>query len=308
VTDLSTQGVTVSLPPGFEGRAIRRPRIVADPMPQSVPGPATAKAATDDTLTILHAATVALPAEIGDFGSNVVDVLGTDDVFVSVFEFDRRAANTALFATQGVPTTVPIKAYSPNVLQRWIRGQSGAQQFFSVSDRAFCLYVVLGSDAKRNALAPKVDALLKTLRIETTDATSPSTTPGTVVDVIKAQADLQRFNSLLARTDVATTLAATGPWTVFAPVDASLADIESNTTPLDAAALRHFVAQHAVSGQFDTTALVDGETLTSLADTELVVGRDGQAVTVNGSRVLRPDVTADNGVVHVIETHLELTR
>jgi hypothetical protein len=46
--------------------------------------------------------------------------------------------------------------FSPNAMQRPLKGQSGAQVFFHAEDRAFVLYVVLGSHASR---ASRVDAI-----------------------------------------------------------------------------------------------------------------------------------------------------
>lgn len=111
---------------------------------------------------VLHAATVPLPEGRGDFGGGVTATLGPDDVFLSLFEYDPSAAGTALFATRGRPTPMPPD-FSPNQLQRTIAGQSGRQWFFREGGRAFCLYVVLGSHARRAALVRRVGTLLATL-------------------------------------------------------------------------------------------------------------------------------------------------
>jgi hypothetical protein len=59
-----------------------------------------------------------------------------------------------------------------------IKGQAGAQFFFSDAGRAFCLYVVLGSYARRGALVPKVNAVLAGVRIDSlVPATPPTVTP-----------------------------------------------------------------------------------------------------------------------------------
>ena len=51
------------------------------------------------------------------------------------------------------------------VVQRPLPGQSGAQYFFTEADRAFCLYVVLGSHARRRQLVPEVNLVLSTLSL-----------------------------------------------------------------------------------------------------------------------------------------------
>ena len=140
---LEHDGVVVDLPPGWEARARTQP--------PSEPG------ARGNLL--LHAATVPLPASRGDFGSGVVELLGPDDVFVSLFEYDGRDAGKALFAATGLPVPRPSD-FSPAVLQRTQLGHSGAQFFFAVEGRPFCLHAVLGSHSRRAPGAAKVAALL----------------------------------------------------------------------------------------------------------------------------------------------------
>jgi hypothetical protein len=136
-------GVVVDLPAGWEARARTQP-----PSGPGVRGN-----------LLLHAATVPLPAQRGDFGSGVVELLGPDDVFVSLFEYDERDAGAALFAAVGLPVPRPSD-FSPAVLQRTQLGHSGAQWFFAVQGRAFCLHAVLGSHSRRAPGAARVAALL----------------------------------------------------------------------------------------------------------------------------------------------------
>ena len=140
---LEHAGVVVDLPPGWEARARTQP-----PSEPGRPGN-----------VLLHAATVPLPAQRGDFGSGVVELLGPDDVFVSLFEYDGRDAEQALFASSGLPLPRPSD-FSPAVLQRTQLGHSGAQWFFTVDGRPFCLHAVLGSHSRRAPGAAKVAALL----------------------------------------------------------------------------------------------------------------------------------------------------
>ena len=140
---LAHAGVVVDLPPGWEARARTQP--------PSEPG--------GRGNLLLHAATVPLPAQRGDFGSGVVETLGADDVFVCLFEYDQADSAKALFAAQGLPVPGPAD-FSTAVLQRTQLGHSGAQFFFSVEGRAFCLHAVLGSHSRRAPGAAKVAGLL----------------------------------------------------------------------------------------------------------------------------------------------------
>lgn len=145
---VAAYGMAMDLPDGWEGRLRRR-----------TPEPGATSHA------ILHAASFALPVERGDYGGGAVELMTDDDVFVTVFEHDPAAAGSALFAAQGVPTRLPVDGFSPVALQRVLPGQSGVQRFFSARGRAFCLYVVLGSHARRGVLAPRAEAVVRTLAI-----------------------------------------------------------------------------------------------------------------------------------------------
>ncbi|WP_432540904.1 hypothetical protein [Kineococcus sp. SYSU DK002] len=147
---LDAHGISVDAPRGWEVRITRRAPEGHEPGSHRRP--------------VLHAATVPLPAVRGDFGGGVTGTLTGGDVFVSLFEQDPAAARTALFADEGFP--VPALAdFSPNRLQRSIPGQSGAQWFFHVGDRAFSLYVVLGSHARRAELLGVLVPLLGSVQL-----------------------------------------------------------------------------------------------------------------------------------------------
>jgi hypothetical protein len=84
---------------------------------------------------------------------------------VSLFEFEPEATGTALFSTRGRPRLTPAD-FAPSQMQRTLPGQSGVQHFFSEQGRAFCLYVVLGSHARRAALVRKANEVLDTLVLD----------------------------------------------------------------------------------------------------------------------------------------------
>jgi hypothetical protein len=143
-------GLAVTAPSGWEASIYRR-------------------AATDGGITypVVHAATVALPAVRGDYGGGLVELLGPDDVFVSMLEFGSTAADSALFRSmRAIPGLTP-DAYRPRQLQRTIRGQAGVQRFFTVAGRAFCLYSVIGALANRIPLTDRANQLIGTLRVGT---------------------------------------------------------------------------------------------------------------------------------------------
>jgi hypothetical protein len=177
--DLSGYGITTTLLPGWEGRIMKRaePQVgqANGPSPAFVAPPSNGGTRTGDdtsgssperTYPIVHLATFALPDDRGDFGSGAVELMGTDDLFITLFEYGPESVGQAMFQRQGLPRKLTANDFNPNGLQRTITGQSGAQVFFTEGNRAFCLFVALGSHSNRAALASKANAALATITIQ----------------------------------------------------------------------------------------------------------------------------------------------
>jgi len=145
---LLRHGIQVTPPRGWDARIYLR---------DAGPG--------ERTHPILHAATVRLPGDRNDYGSNVVTALGSDDAFIALLEFDAEAARSNLFAASGLPR-VSARDLRPQTLHRTLPGQSGLQMFFHVKARAFSLYVVVGAHSRRLFTMPRVQQLLGSIRLE----------------------------------------------------------------------------------------------------------------------------------------------
>ena len=159
--ELTGHGLSVDLPSGGDGRIFRRPQ--QGEASTAATGSTAPSGAT--THSVVHLASVALPSTIGDFGSGAVEQLGVRDVLVVLFEYNAASAGTKLFSRRGLPRALEAGAFSPNVLQRRLRGQAGTQVFFIEAGRPFSLYVVLGSYANRTELVPMVNQVLETIRV-----------------------------------------------------------------------------------------------------------------------------------------------
>jgi hypothetical protein len=162
MADLRAHGIGVGLPAGWDGRiSVRR-----DGAPENAISASGTRIAALQSRPVVHVANFGLPNDRGDFGSGAVELMGDGDVFVVIFEHEPEAVNTALFATLGLPRTLPVGAFDPYNCRRGIPGQSAYQEFFQESGRAFCLYVVLGSHAHRHRLVPMVNRVLAGVRLD----------------------------------------------------------------------------------------------------------------------------------------------
>lgn len=145
-------GLEIDLPDTWEARIYRLETLEA-----------TTSGGSDQP--VLHAANFPLPEERGDYGSGAVELMGNTDIFLALLEFEPALAGAALYAPVGMPRALDPESFRTNGMQRWIAGQSAYQAFFNEDDRAFCLYIVLGSHLHRAALVPEVEQVLRAISI-----------------------------------------------------------------------------------------------------------------------------------------------
>ena len=141
-------GLSVAPPTGWEATIYRR---------SALPG--------ERTFPIVHAATVPIPGDRGDYGGGLVELLGPHDVFVSLLEFGPDAAGSALYRPAAAIPVLAPDDFRPRQLQRVVRGQAGAQRFITLNGRAFCLYAVIGSIVNRVPSAERANALIASLQV-----------------------------------------------------------------------------------------------------------------------------------------------
>ena len=134
-------------------------------------------AALGTTYPVAQFGTFPLPDDVGDFGSGAVNLMGTGDVFATLFEYGPESLGTALFARQGRPDMFSPDDFSPVVLRRGLPGQSGTQWFFTEAGRPFSFYAVLGSHSLRDQLVPLVNTLLTSLAVSPAVPDAPATRP-----------------------------------------------------------------------------------------------------------------------------------
>jgi uncharacterized surface protein with fasciclin (FAS1) repeats len=304
MTHLRAHGIAVTTPPGWEGRVYRRPAAGQ----ANAPGAAAAAGAPappgETTNTVVQVATIALPPDAGDFASDAVENLGNNDALVVLFEYDPSSVDQPLFADHGMLRSLQPDDFSPNVLQRTLRGQAGAQMFFQDSGRAFCLYVVLGSFTNRGRLVHAVNDVLASFEI---GSTAPSG-GRSVLDVVGSEGDLTVLADLLASGHAHDLLAGDGPFTLFAPTDDAWAAIDLAALRTDQELLTRTLEHHVVRGRIPFDEFEQRPTLDTVEGHAITVRVTGMRATVEDIAVVRPDLDATNGVVHVITGVLEVPR
>ena len=126
-------------------------------------------------------------------------------------------------------------------------------------------------------------------------------------DIVDTAISAGQFNTLVKAVQEAglvDTLKGAGPFTVFAPTDAAFAKLPAGTleAPLhDKAKLQKILTYHVVAGQVKAADVKPGAVKT-VEGQSLQVRTKGGAVMVNDSKVIKTDIMASNGVIHVIDT------
>lgn len=128
---------------------------------------------------------------------------------------------------------------------------------------------------------------------------------GNIVQVAEANGSFKTLTAALKAAGLDKTLASGGPYTVFAPTDAAFAALPEGTVekllkPENRATLVKILTYHVVSGENLSTSLKSGPVNTlEGAPVRVDVGPNG--VMVNTAKVMKADVKASNGVIHVID-------
>jgi uncharacterized surface protein with fasciclin (FAS1) repeats len=128
-------------------------------------------------------------------------------------------------------------------------------------------------------------------------------------DIVAVASGAGSFNTLVAAVKAAglvETLQGEGPFTVFAPTDEAFAKLPKGTVedllkPENKEKLVSILTYHVVPGKV-RAADVQTMKAKTVNGKELDVKVKSGAVTVDGAKVVKTDVAASNGVIHVIDT------
>jgi len=120
-----------------------------------------------------------------------------------------------------------------------------------------------------------------------------------------ATTDAKTLAAAVKAAGLVETLQGQGPFTVFAPTDEAFAAIQSEVDkllkPESKSKLSKILTYHVVSGKMNAADLKDGQELSTVQGGKLkVTVKDGN-VTVGGAKVTSADISASNGVIHVID-------
>ncbi|ARV57643.1 fasciclin [Nostocales cyanobacterium HT-58-2] len=130
-----------------------------------------------------------------------------------------------------------------------------------------------------------------------------------MADIVDTAVNAGSFSTLVAAVKAAglvDTLKSAGPFTVFAPTDEAFAKLPPGTVDAllqDIPKLKKILTYHVVPGKVTSADVVKLKSAKTVEGSDVNIDASN-GVKLNDSTVTTPDVAADNGVIHVIDTVL----
>jgi uncharacterized surface protein with fasciclin (FAS1) repeats len=128
-----------------------------------------------------------------------------------------------------------------------------------------------------------------------------------IVDTAVAAGSFTTLAKALQAADLVDTLKGKGPFTVFAPTDEAFAKLPKGTLddllkPANKEKLRRILTYHVVPGRVTAAEVVKLKTAKAVSGDTIDIKANGGTVMVDNARVVKTDIAASNGVIHVIDS------
>jgi uncharacterized surface protein with fasciclin (FAS1) repeats len=150
-------------------------------------------------------------------------------------------------------------------------------------------------------------AVLAALAVSIAVLAPAGSAAGRQSNIVQTAAAAGQFKTLIKLAGVAGlagALEGKGPLTVFAPTDAAFAKLPPATVAAlmhNRAKLRAVLLYHVLKGRITAALLVKLHSIKTLNGQSLKVRVKKGVVTVGGVRVIKTNIGASNGVIHVID-------
>ena len=126
-------------------------------------------------------------------------------------------------------------------------------------------------------------------------------------DIVTTAVEAGSFKTLaklLTDAGLVETLKGAGPFTVFAPTDEAFAKVPKATLDAlaaDKAKLKAVLTYHVVAGKVMAADVVKLKEAKTVQGSSVKITVTGGKVTVDAANVVKTDIVASNGVIHVID-------
>lgn len=152
-----------------------------------------------------------------------------------------------------------------------------------------------------------IAGLVAAMAITGAAANMSATADTDIVDTAVAAGSFKTLVKALQAADLVETLKGAGPFTVFAPTDEAFAKLPAGTLaallkPENKQQLQRILTSHVVAGKVMAADVVKTSSAKAVSGGTLAIASRNGGVTVDGAKVVKTDIAATNGVIHVIDS------
>lgn len=127
-----------------------------------------------------------------------------------------------------------------------------------------------------------------------------------IVDTAIAAGSFNTLVKAVQAADLTATLEGKGPFTVFAPTDQAFAKLPAGTVesllkPENKEKLRAILTYHVVAGELSAAQVAKLHAVKTVEGAELKIVVKNGSVMVDNAKVVKADIHASNGIIHVID-------
>ena len=131
--------------------------------------------------------------------------------------------------------------------------------------------------------------------------------PKDIVDTAVAAGSFKTLAKLLTDADLIAVMKGPGPYTVFAPTDDAFSKVPADVLAglgKDKAKLQEVLKYHVLTSKWTTDDIKLVKQTGTAQGQSVTFGAAGTTLTVNGAKVVKPNIDCTNGMIHVIDAVL----
>ena len=128
--------------------------------------------------------------------------------------------------------------------------------------------------------------------------------PGTIVDIAAGNPDFSTLVTAVTEAGLVETLSGEGPFTVFAPTNDAFAAIPADQLDAilaDKEQLTKILTYHVLAGKVMAGDLQPTQSVATVEGQNVDIEVTASGATINGCNIVKTDIVASNGVIHVID-------
>ncbi|QCR25210.1 hypothetical protein C1N53_21165 [Pontibacter sp. SGAir0037] len=144
-----------------------------------------------------------------------------------------------------------------------------------------------------------------------------------ILELVDKSSNLSTFSKLIKAAELEPALQTGGPFTVFAPTNEAFAnlpagELENLLKPENKMELRQVLASHFLAAKVSSAQFNNNQRIGLSDDQEIVIGvanagtgagtaAAANNITIGGATIVKPNVEASNGMVHVVDAIIQPT-